>query len=57
MIILVSILLSVLVITDFLLIKYCQTKNHFSLFAFSFLIIALAVLMLMMTGNITIAAG
>ena len=57
MIILVSILLSVLVITDFLLIKYCQAKNHFSLFAFSFLILALAVLMLMMTGDITIAMG
>ena len=57
MIILVSILLCVLVVIDFVLIKFCQTKNHFSLFAFSFLIIALAVLSLMLTGDIAIAMG
>ena len=54
MILLVSIMLSMLLICDVLLIAYCRVKRPFTVFTFSFLVIILAVLMLMITGDISV---
>ena len=57
MIILVSLMLSVLLICDIILIAYCRVNRPFTVFTFSFLVVVLAVLMLMLTGDISIVYG
>ena len=46
-----------LFICDFLLVKYCNVRKCFPLYAFRFFVILLAVVTLMLTGDITIAYG
>ena len=55
MIALVVSLLTVLFICDILLVTYCKVKNGFRMFAFRIFAILLAVMSLMMTGDIVIA--
>ena len=55
MIVLVVSLLAVLFICDILLVTYCKVKNGFRMFAFRFMAILLAVMSLILTGDITIA--
>ena len=56
MIIVVSLLLSVLMICNIVLVKYCSIKKR-SVFAFSFLVMLLVLVALMVTGDITVAYG
>ncbi len=48
--------LAVLFVCDVALIKLCNVKNGFSMYAFRFFVIMLAVVSLMLTGDITIAS-
>lgn len=54
MITLISILVSVLLICEIVLVKYCQVKKRF-MFVFSFFAMLLVVTALVVTGDITIA--
>ena len=56
MIILVSIYASILLICEILLVKYCQVKKR-AMFMFSCLYLILAVVSLMITGDIALAYG
>ena len=55
MVFIVVSLLAVLFICDLLLVFYCKVKNGFRMFAFRIFSILLAILSLMMTGDIQIA--
>lgn len=56
MIILISVLVSTLFLCLIALAKYCNIRKR-SIFAFSFFVMLLAVVTLMVTGDITIAYG
>ena len=56
MIILVSIFTSILLVCEILLVKYCQVKKR-AMFMFSCLYLILALVSLMLTGDITLAYG
>ena len=57
MIFIVVSLLTILFICDIVLVSYCKVKNGFRMFAFRVFAILLAVMSLLMTGDITIAYG
>ena len=57
MVFLIASFLVILFICDLILVTYCKVKNGFRMFAFRFFIVLLAVLSLIMTGDITIAYG
>ncbi len=56
MIILVSTLVSILFFCLIALAKYCQVRKR-SIFAFSFFVMLLVIVTLMVTGDITVAYG
>lgn len=56
MIILVSVLVSTLFLCLIALARYCQIRKR-SIFAFSFLVMILVIITLVVTGDITIAYG
>ncbi len=56
MVTLISILVSVLLICEIVLVKYCQVKKRF-MFVFSFFVMLLVVTALVVTGDVTIAYG
>ena len=56
MVTLISILVSVLLICEIVLVKYCQVKKRF-MFVFSFFVMLLVVTALVVTGDMTIAYG
>ena len=56
MVTLISILVSVLLICEIVLVKYCQVKKRF-MFVSSFFVMLLVVTALVVTGDVTIAYG
>ncbi len=56
MVFVIGAFLAVLFICDLLLVFYCKVKNGFRMFAFRIFAILLAVMSLIMTGDITIAS-
>ena len=56
MVYLIATLLAALFVCDFALIKFCNVKNNFPMYAFRFFAVLLAVLSLMLTGDITLAS-
>ena len=54
MVTLISILVSILLICEIVLVKYCQVKKRF-MFVFSFFAMLLVLTVLVVTGDITIA--
>ena len=57
MFVLIVSLMAVLFVCDIVLVTYCRVKNGFRMFAFRIFTILLAVMSLMMTGDIVIASG
>jgi len=57
MVFVITSLLTVLFICDLLLVFYCKVKNGFRMFTFRVIAILLAVMTLVMTGDITLAYG
>ena len=54
MVTLISILVSVLLICEIVLVKYCQVKKRF-MFVFSFFVMLLILTALVITGDVTMA--
>jgi len=54
MITIISILVSVLLICEIVLVKYCQVKKRF-MFVFSFFVMLLVITALVVTGDVTLA--
>jgi len=55
MVLVIVSLLAILFICDLLLVFYCKVKNGFRMFAFRVFAILLAVMSLILTGDITLA--